>query len=80
MKNLHLLKIKYLGPTNFRGSRIRIKSERFNQSITVSWDYSANSSAEIAINHLQKLGFEFIGQAEGGITDYLISTTFKKLK
>lgn len=80
MKNLHLFKIKYLGPTNFRGSRVRITSERFKESVTIPYDHSANDSVEIAANYLKTAGFEIIGRAEGGITDYLISTTFHKLK
>ena len=80
MENLHLFKIKYLGPTNFKGSRIRITSERFQQSIIISWDYTANSSTEIAANHLTKLGFDIIGQSEGKTENYLVSNTFQSLK
>jgi len=80
MTNLHLFKIKFIGPTNFKGSRIRITSERFEQSIIIDWDYSQNSSVEIAASHLQKLGFNIIGQSEGKIENYLISDTFEALK
>jgi hypothetical protein len=80
MKNLHIFKIKYFGPTNFKGSRIRITSERFEQSIIISWDYSQNGSVQIAANHLQKLGFNIIGQSEGKTENYLISDTFNPLK
>lgn len=80
MTNLHLFKIKFLGPTNSKGSRVKIVSERFKQKIVISWDYSANSSVQIAANHLQKLGFNIIGQSEGTAENYLISDTFNPLK
>lgn len=80
MKNLHILKVKYLGPTNFKGSRVRITSEWFNQSVTIPYDYSANDCVEVAANFLKNAGFEIIRQGEGIILNYLISNTFQKLK
>jgi len=80
MENLHLFRIKYFGPTDTKGSRIRITSERFQQSIIISWDYSACSTTDIAANHLTKLGFDIIGQSEGKTETYLISNTFQSLK
>jgi hypothetical protein len=80
MENLHLFEIKYFGPTDTKGSRIRITSKRFKQSIIISWDYSANSDTEIAANHLKKLGFEIIGQSNCTTENYLISNTFQSLK
>jgi hypothetical protein len=76
MENFHLLKIKFLSPTNRRDARIRITSERFRQSIVIAWDNSSNSMTEIASNHLQKMGFEIVGQSEGISENYLISKTF----
>jgi len=79
MENFHLLKIKFLSPTNQKCARIRITSERFRQSIVISWDISSNSMTEIASNHLQKMGFKIVGQSEGISENYLISSTFMGL-
>lgn len=76
MKNVHLLKVKYLGPTTFKGSRVKIISERFKQSIILNYDYRFNSEIEIAINYLELNGFEVIGKND----KYIVSSTFKGLK
>jgi hypothetical protein len=80
MKNYHILKIKYYGPTNVSGSRVGIISERFNERVTISYDYSMNNSYEMAEKHLKQIGFNIIGVAEGKNCYYLISDTFKPLK
>jgi hypothetical protein len=43
IKNYHALVITYLGPTNHRGSRIRIKSDRFEQAVTIPYNYEFNN-------------------------------------
>jgi len=43
LTNFHALTIKHLDPTNFKGSRIKITSDRFSQSITLNRDYSKSS-------------------------------------
>lgn len=80
MKNYHVLKVAYLGPTNFKGSRVKITSERFEQSKTISWNYSFNSSYDIAADWLKNNGFDLLGIAEGKDCYYIISETFKPLK
>lgn len=76
MRNLHAFTIKYLGPTNHKGSRVKIKSERFNQSVIIPYNYSFDSELEIAENYLRLKGFEIIGAAK----DCIISSTFEELK
>ena len=80
MKNYHLFTVKYLGATNTKGARIKITSERFEQSITLSKDYSVEAT-EQAINYLNDKGFNIVGRGNGSNqTDVLISEVFEPLR
>lgn len=70
---MHVLKVKYLPPTNTRGSRVKVSSKRFNQFFIFSFKHEMNSCEEMAISELEKQGFHIIGMAEG----YVMSDTFK---
>ncbi len=76
MTNFHVLRIKYIGPTNARGSRVKITSDRFKQSLTFGYKYELNGIEEMAVSVLEPLGFNILGVAEG----YVISDTFEPLK
>lgn len=79
-KNYHLLKVTYIGPTNYLGSRVKITSERFKQSKTISYDYAFNNALDIAEDWLTKNGFEIVGHGEGKDCYYVISNTFEPLR
>ena len=79
MQNLHIIKIKYLGPTDNRGARVKLTSERFFGSVTLDYDYSTEPT-EQAVNWLKSHGFKIVGTAEGRNCDYVITSTFKNLK
>ena len=36
-----VIETKYLGPTNFKGARIRVKADA-GKAVTVPWDYALN--------------------------------------
>lgn len=76
LNKVHVMKIKYVSPTDYKGSKVKITSEAYKESISLAYNYTFNSALDIAINYLQNMVFEIIGVAE----DYVISTTFKKLK
>lgn len=78
--NLHVLKIKYLGPTNNRGSKVSIVSERFEQRKTIDYNHKFNSSADVAVDYLVKQGFNIVGKGESKEGYYLITDTFNPLK
>lgn len=81
MQNLHLIAIKYLGPTNTRGSRVKITSDRFEQSVTIPYDYSATGRIyDMASPWLLGRGFNIVGVAEIKDGYALLSDTFKALK
>ena len=80
MTNLHALEIKFYAPTNYSGARVGIISKRFKQRITISFDYSFNTSSAIAIDYLTKNGFNIVGKSEFGESDIILTDTFKPLK
>jgi len=80
MENFHIIKVKYLGATESRGSRVKLESERFKQYILTDYDYNFANTYEIAENWLKANGFDLLGKAEGKDCYYIISTTFKTLK
>ena len=80
MKNYHIIKVKYLGSTNFKGSRVKLTSDRFNQSVTIPYNYEFNSSYDMAADWLLKHGFEVIGGGEVKGIHIIITNTFEPLK
>lgn len=80
MKKMHIIKIKYVSPTNSAGSKVKIISEDYKESISIAYNYSFNSALDIAIDYLQNKGFEIIGTGNGRDEQYVISSTFKQLK
>jgi hypothetical protein len=80
MKNLHVFKIQYIPPTLDGGHRIKIKSERFNQSIFIPF-INGSTMIESATECLNSKGYDIQFSGEGnGNTMYLISQVFKSLK
>lgn len=52
----HYISVKYVGPTNTRGARLRIKSLRFKDGkvIFIPYDYSYNYSLPMALDYLSE--------------------------
>lgn len=76
MQHFHILRVKYLGATPARGSRVKIVSERTKTTLTIPFDYALNSPEDMAIVALKRLGFHIVGMAEG----YVITDTFNVLR
>lgn len=74
MNIYHVIKVKYLSPTENRGARVKLTSERFEKnSITIPYDYARNSAVDVASAWLNSHGYPVEGQGEGqGSTDYLL--------
>jgi hypothetical protein len=79
INNYHILTVKYVGPTNFRGSRISIKSDRFNKSKMIDYNYEYNDCLGGAEAWLNDNGFEIVGHGEGKDCYHVITNTFKSL-
>lgn len=78
MENLHVFKLIVIPSTQRLPRRIKIRSERFKQSVYItahdSWD-----GYNDGLVYLSKNGFNIIGQAEGEGCHYALSTTFEPL-
>ena len=81
-KNFHLIEAKYLGATNTSGSRMKLTSLRFNDSITESYSYRHGNISDQAGDLLAELGFkiEGVGFDEKKGVYIFCSTTFESLK
>lgn len=66
VNNMRAIKVKYLPPTNYKGSRIKITEERFERvdTFTMPFDYAIGHGTEQAIKYLQNKGINLIGKAE----------------
>tara|TARA_R100000458_G_C8181143_1_gene178152 strand:+ start:374 stop:652 length:279 start_codon:yes stop_codon:yes gene_type:complete len=66
--SVRVLNFKYLGPTNTKGSRVKITDKWFGQSVTISSDYRFNNAAESAVAYLLERGWAVSGvNSESGI-------------
>lgn len=65
-ENIHYrgFTIKFLKPTNTKGSRIRISDERFEQSKIIDYRHEYNHTLDQAINYLTDNGFKIVGYSE----------------
>lgn len=69
MNNSHLVKVKYLGPTNTLGSRIQLITYDVNNfdnrlkptKLTLSYDYASNSVQDQAEKIFKDNGLTIIG-------------------
>tara|TARA_R110002050_G_scaffold279290_1_gene425796 strand:- start:176 stop:484 length:309 start_codon:yes stop_codon:yes gene_type:complete len=66
--NLRQIKVKYISPTNFRGSRVCIyEPKRYNNDKTkrvyLSYDYAIGNIQEQAYNYLTDKGFNVVSKA-----------------
>lgn len=61
--NYHLIEVTYHGPTNTKGSRVKLHSPRLKETKWLPYDYSENSIAIMAINYLENIS-PVIGQCE----------------
>jgi hypothetical protein len=64
MENLHLIDVKYYGPTNSQGSRVRLRSHRFKETKWLSYDYSIGDILSQAEEYLIKDGHNVVSHCE----------------
>ena len=63
-KHYRGIKVKYLGPTNTKGSRVKLIDERFNQSKTIGYSSNGGDTLDQAHYYLSNNGFRIVGHAE----------------
>ena len=83
-QNYHAIQVRFIGPTNYRGARVKLTSGRFSadkaNSVTIPFDYSASNTLDIAENWLTANGFELMGSAENRDSYVIFASTFKRLE
>ncbi len=77
--NLHAIVCKYHGPTNTRGSRVSLYSERFKERISAPFDYSARDIIDQGRAMLARTGHNVVAVAETREGYILLSDTFAPL-
>lgn len=83
LSNYHILIVKALPATNTKPTRVKIISERFEQSIIIPFTNhpgASNPATDSAIEYLEKQGYVLIGKGEGKDHMYIITDTFEPLK
>jgi hypothetical protein len=84
IKKVHLIEIKYLSATNTKGSRIKITSLRFEDSVTIPYDYKYNQINEMFEAWLKELnndlGIVSVGYNEYNHTYIYGVTVFEPIK
>jgi len=65
VKNMRAIRVKYLPPTNNKGSRIKIIEQMYDDadSITLSYNYAIGDGTEQAIQYLQSKGINILGKS-----------------
>jgi len=65
MEKTFVFGVKFIGPTNFRGARLRIKSES-GRSVVLNYDYSVGNVVRQAAAYIQdRLGGKCVPCASG---------------
>jgi hypothetical protein len=64
-QNLIAMSVKHIGPTDYRGSRIKMSLPRFEESLTISYDYDAKDAEDGAVKFLESKGLAPIARACG---------------
>lgn len=73
---LRAFEVKYLGPTNHLGSRVKITDVHNNKSVTISFDYLYNNAHEVAEHYLEQQGITILCRAGSTKVDWLLSENF----
>lgn len=70
--------VRYLGPTNHRGSRVKLIFPRWKKSIVIPYDYTENDTEDIALKHLDAKGItcEYRASGKDGETIFTIHSVF----
>ena len=84
VKNVRIVEVKFLPPTNSRGSRIKLIDSYRKENLVFSYDYGIGNVLQQAINLLHEGGFNVVFRAEGEnayfIGIYNWGVDFKSLK
>lgn len=69
--------VKYIGPSNVRGSRYQIKDLRHGTKRTLPYDYEFRDCQDSALNYLESIGITVDAMALTDNTAFLLSKDFE---
>lgn len=79
--NAHLIKITYVGPTNTRGSRVKLTSQRFERdSATFGYRHQFNNTFDQAVAWLREHGYTIVCSGEMPNAYWAAVEQFKPLR
>jgi hypothetical protein len=76
MENLIAIRVRFLGPTNTKGSRVKLEVPRFEVSKTISYRYNVKGAADNAIAWLKEQGIELLGECEDKDHESILVASF----
>lgn len=56
-----LFEVKYMGPTNYGGSKVKIHDLRFDESVSLPYDHGSQGSVHQAYSYLRSIGIKCVG-------------------
>jgi hypothetical protein len=59
-QNAHMITATYMPATGCKGARVKLHSDRYNESIIFSYDDSFNNISDMAVDWLQTRGADVI--------------------
>ena len=80
IKNMRAIRVKYLPPTNNKGSRLKLTEQMYQttDTITLSYDYAIGNGTEQAIKYLQNKGINILGKSNIKGETVLFSDSWQK--
>ena len=78
-KNYHIITVERLSATNTKGTRVKITSEWFGDTIILPYNYEFDTVKDIAINHVKNT-HDIVGSGETRDGYVIISDTFEPLR
>ena len=80
IKNMRAIRVKYLPPTNNKGSRLKLTEQMYQttDTITLSYDYAIGNGTEQAIQYLQSKGINLLGKSDVKGETILFSDSWQK--
>ena len=80
-RNVHLIAVKYHGPTNNKGARVSLTSQRFPANrVTMSYDYETGNINDQAKKWLSDNGYTVLFYAEARPVDFIAVAEFEELR
>lgn len=78
MKNHRVITVKFLAPTNYSGSRIKLTEHRGErkESKILSYDYSIGNMLHQAVQYMQSIGLNVVACGELGYDYCIMSDSF----